>query len=205
MLYWNLQSLKFAESTVVSWWTLEVLARATPGRGSGALHQVASMCTGLHIPPVYVKEATAFVTVPSTLGMLRSTTVITTCLYLYHFFIIVIGPWISAFKMMKNKFILKIFLKIYFICMSVLPAGMHVCHVRVWCLQRLEERDGSPEIVVADGCKPLCGCWGLNVSPLYVQQMFWPLSHSPGPAKINFCCIKHLVYINWYGSLSRLT
>lgn len=62
---------------------------------------------------------------------------ITMCLYLYLFLIIVIG---------------------YFMCMSVLPEGMHVCHVRVWCLQRSEEGDGSPEIVVADGWEPLCGC-----------------------------------------------
>ena len=43
-------------------------------------------------------------------------------------------------------------------CMSVLPACMHLC---VWCCQRPEKDIGSPGTGVTVRCELLCGCWEL--------------------------------------------
>ena len=48
-------------------------------------------------------------------------------------------------------------------CMSVLPAWMHVCHISP---QKSEKDYRNPRTRVVDSCEPLSGCWELNSGPL---------------------------------------
>ena len=57
----------------------------------------------------------------------------------------------------------------YLMCMGIPSACMSVYHMHACCLWREEEDIRSPGPRVIGGCKPLYGCWGLNLGPLREQ------------------------------------
>lgn len=62
---------------------------------------------------------------------------------------------------------------IYFMCMSVLPACIYVCHMRAWFLQRSEAGVGSPGTRAMDGCEPPGGCWESWSSVTAISAPTW--------------------------------
>ena len=56
----------------------------------------------------------------------------------------------------------------HFMCMSVLPTFLSVCHGCAWCPQRPEESTGSPGTEVTDGCECPVGA-GNKPGPLQKQ------------------------------------
>lgn len=55
---------------------------------------------------------------------------------------------------------------IYFMHASVLPVGVYVRCMCVWCLWGSEEDAESPGTGVTGRCELLCGCCGLSPGPL---------------------------------------
>ena len=70
-------------------------------------------------------------------------------------------------------------IKVYFMCMSVLSAGMTVYHVYFWWLWRPEDDTKFHGTKVTDGCALPCKCWEQKLSLLREQLVL--LSHLYSP------------------------
>ena len=51
--------------------------------------------------------------------------------------------------------------------------ALNVCLCIICMPWRLDGSITSPEVIVRDGCEPLCRCWELNVGPLEEQILLF--------------------------------